>query len=79
MSNAEVEAASIGHDGIWSRIDQTEYFLAYEDYPWFRDAKVSEIRHVELFHNRHLHWPDLDVDLSLDSLKHPEAYPLTYR
>jgi hypothetical protein len=24
----------------------------------------------------HLYWPDLDVDLSLDSIEHPERYPL---
>lgn len=23
----------------------------------------------------HLHWPELDVDLSLDSIEHPERYP----
>jgi hypothetical protein len=25
-----------------------------------------------------LHWPDLDVDIDIDALKHPEAYPLKY-
>jgi len=25
----------------------------------------------------HLHWPDLDVDLSVESIEHPERYPLT--
>jgi hypothetical protein len=24
----------------------------------------------------HLHWPDLDVDLSVNSIEHPERYPL---
>jgi hypothetical protein len=23
-----------------------------------------------------LHWPDLDVDLHVDSIEHPERYPL---
>jgi hypothetical protein len=25
---------------------------------------------------RHLRWPDLDVDLALESIEHPERYPL---
>jgi Protein of unknown function (DUF2442) len=25
-----------------------------------------------------IHWPDLDVDIDVDALKHPEAYPLKY-
>jgi hypothetical protein len=24
----------------------------------------------------HLRWPDLDVDLSVESIEHPERYPL---
>ena len=24
----------------------------------------------------HLHWPDFDVDLAVDSIEHPERYPL---
>ncbi|HUS93191.1 MAG TPA: DUF2442 domain-containing protein [Phycisphaerae bacterium] len=56
----------------------TEHFLAYQHYPWFRDAKVRDILDVQLLHDQHLHWPALDVDLSVESLSHPEAYPLKY-
>jgi hypothetical protein len=31
---------------------------------------------VQLNHNRHLHWPALDVDLCLDCLENPDRYPL---
>jgi hypothetical protein len=34
---------------------------------------------VHLLRGRHLHWVDLDVDLDLDSLEHPEHYPLKHR
>ena len=53
-----------------------EYFLPHDDFPWFRDAKLSEILRVELLHESHLYWPDLDVDLSVESLEHPDRYPL---
>jgi hypothetical protein len=26
-----------------------------------------------------LYWPDLDVDLSVDSIRHPERFPLRTR
>jgi hypothetical protein len=78
-STSEVEVLNIDRHGLWLYVAGAEYFLAYEKYPWFQDAKVSEVLHVELLHERHLHWPELDVDLSLESLKRPEASPLTYR
>jgi len=75
----EVEVLSISADGIWLYVNGKEYFLPYEDFPWFKGARVSEIQRVRLSHSRHLRWADLDVDLDLDSLKHPEHYPLKYR
>jgi len=34
---------------------------------------------VELSHGQHLYWPELDVDLDLDRIEHPENYPLVAR
>jgi hypothetical protein len=65
--------------GVWLLLNDTEYFLSYKDYPWFREAKVSELYDVKLLHKTHIYWPALDVDLGLDSLINPEKYPLTYR
>jgi hypothetical protein len=53
-----------------------EYFLSYEDYPHFRDQTLRAIQNVQLLHGYHLYWPDLDVDLEIDNLEHPEKYPL---
>jgi hypothetical protein len=33
---------------------------------------------VELLHGFHLHWPELDVDLELQSLQAPDQFPLVY-
>ena len=56
-----------------------EYFLPYDEYPWFRDAKVGDILNVQLLHSSHLCWPALDVDLDVESLSSPGEYPLVYR
>jgi hypothetical protein len=56
-----------------------EYFLPYTDFPWFKNAKVSDILSVERHTDEHLHWPALDVDLTLDMIENPRAYPLIYK
>lgn len=75
-SKVEVE---ISKHGIWILVEDKEYFLKYKEYPWFKEAKISDIQNVKLFFGNHLHWPKLDVDLELKSLKHPEKYPLIYK
>ncbi len=75
---SEVEVTQIDSQGIWLLVSGAEYFLTYEEYPWFRDARVSEILNVELLDGGHLHWPAIDVDLCLDSLKNPAGFPLKY-
>ena len=77
ISGAEIQ--TISSDGIWLLANEREYFLDYRHYPWFRGATVAEITNVQLLHENHLHWPDLDIDLELASLESPEKYPLTYR
>jgi len=58
-------------------MDERELFLPFDEYPWFKRAPVEAIVRLEQPRPGHLHWPDLDVDLSVDSIEHPERYPLT--
>lgn len=74
-----VEVANIDRFGIWLLVEDREYFLPYNEFPWFRGATVEQILHVELQHEDHLHWPDLDVDLCLAALAQPANFPLIYR
>ena len=71
-----VEVANISRHGFWLYFDDEEHFLPFADYPWFRDAPLSAILGVERLNAEHLYWPALDVDLELDSILHPERYPL---
>lgn len=72
----DVEVLNISERGIWIYVGGKEYFLGTENYPWFRNATIAEICSLEILHGRHLHWPDLDVDLELDCLENPDKYPL---
>ncbi len=74
-----VKVTNISINGIWLLAKNREYFLPYNDFPWFKDAKVSAIFNVKLLHSHHLYWPQLDVDIELASLESIENYPLVYK
>lgn len=76
INTSAAEVQGISAHGLWLWVREKEYFLSYEDYPWFANAKVQDVFHVQLLHGCHLYWPELDVDLDIDTLEHPEAYPL---
>jgi hypothetical protein len=62
--------------GFWLFIGERELFVAFRDFPWFKEASIRAITRVELPSPHHLYWPDLDVDLAVESIEHPEKYPL---
>jgi len=76
---SEAEITNISSHGIWLLLGEKESFLPFEDFPWFKDATVSAIQNVQLVHSRHLYWPDLDVDIAVESIEHPERFPLVAR
>ncbi len=71
-----VEVAHISSNGVWILAGDKELFLSYADFPWFKNVAVAKIINVEEPHSGHFHWPDLDVDLTVDIIEHPERYPL---
>ena len=77
-STSDVEVTNVDTHGIWLFVKGKEYFLPYDQYPWFRDARLAEVLDVKLLHASHLHWPALDVDLCIESLDDPDGFPVTY-
>ncbi len=76
-TTSRAEVTNISPHGFWLLMDERELFLPFDEYPWFKRAPVEAIVRLEQPRPGHLHWPDLDVDLSVDSIEHPERYPLT--
>jgi hypothetical protein len=76
---SDVEVTHIDAHGIWLFVRGGEHFLPYDDFPWFGQAKVADILDVQLLHDDHLHWPALDVDLTIEALDDPAGHPLVYR
>jgi hypothetical protein len=75
-STSRPEIVNISEHGFWILVKRREYFLPFEQFPWFRQASVDQISNVELLHGSHLYWPRLDVDLSLNIIEHPQKYKL---
>lgn len=73
------EVTNVSQHGFWLLIGETERFVEFDRFPWFRDAPIGHIVNVEMPSSRHLHWPDLDVDLAVESIDNPERFPLVSR
>jgi len=79
LSTSAIEVTNISKHGFWILLEERELFVPFSDFPWFRKAAVEAILNVEQPHSGHLYWPDLDVDLAVESIEHPERYPLVSR
>ena len=70
------EVTNVSKHGLWLLLDERELFLPFRYFPWFADATIAQLSNVERPLPHHLHWPDLDVDLHVESIEVPDAYPL---
>ena len=76
MNIFPVEITNISRHGCWLLLNEEELFLSFEHFPWFREAVVAKVLQVELLSPNHLYWPELDIDLDVESIRSPEKYPL---
>ena len=74
-----VEVTNVSTHGFWLLIGIREVFLPFQHFPWFREAPIGALVNVKLPSPHHLYWPDLDVDLAVESIEHPERFPLVSR
>jgi hypothetical protein len=79
VSTSPVEVTNISQHGFWLLLEDEELFLPFSEFPWFRDVAVGKILHVELPSSNQLYWPELDVDLAVESIRYPERFPLVSR
>ena len=76
MQILQIEVTNISAHGFWILSDDKEYFLSFDDFPWFKDKTINDITNIQSFRQGHLYWESLDVDLSLEMIEHPERFPL---
>lgn len=79
-----VEVTNVSRHGLWVLIGgasthRVEKFIAFDQFPWFLEAPIGAVLDVKLQGPGHLYWPKLDIDLAVDSIDHPERFPLISR
>jgi len=74
-----VEVSKVSPIGFWLHVDGRDLLVPFKQFPWFADATIRQITAVERPSPHHLRWPDLDIDLALASIEHPEWFPLMSR
>jgi len=75
-STSPAEVTNVSAHGFWLFVGARELFVPFQQFPWFRDASIRAITNVQLPSPHHLYWPDLDIDLAVESIEHPAKYPL---
>ena len=70
-----VEVTNVSTHGFWVVLQGEELLLPFVDFPWFKQATIEQITAVEWPTPNHLYWPLLDVDLSVESIRDPQAFP----
>jgi hypothetical protein len=73
------EVTNISAHGLWLLAHDKEFFISYDDFPWFKDKPVRSIINVEEPSPGHFYWPDLDIDLTAEIILQPEKFPLRAR
>ena len=75
-TSADVQVLGLTPHALWLMLGERELMLDFQRFPWFSRASLEDVCDVVLIHRHHLHWPRLDVDLHVDSIEHPERFPL---
>ncbi len=72
------QITNVERDGFWILVNNGEFFVPFNRYPDFKTATVAQIFDFRS-DGEEFHWDELDIDIDLEALKHPEKYPLVYR
>ena len=76
IATSGIEITNISSHGVWLLVGDRDLFMSYEDFPWFKDAPVGKVLNVEEQSRGHFYWPDLDVDLCIETIENPGKFPL---
>ena len=75
-STSAVEVTHVSAHALWLMLGEEEIMLPYDKFPWFRQATIEQLSQVEWPTPNHLYWPQLDIDLSVESIRDPDAFAL---
>jgi hypothetical protein len=67
------EVTSISRLGFWLQFGAEELYLSFVEFPRFEHATVAQITRVVCASSSRVYWPELDLDLGLDTIRNPLA------
>lgn len=70
------ELTNVSVHGLWLLLGEEELHLPFDNFPWFKRATIEQLAQIEWPTPDHLYWPLLDIDLSVESVRNPDAFPL---
>ncbi len=73
---SQAEVSHVSTHGLWLLLGDEELFLSFADFPWFKNATIGDLCNIEHPTANHLYWPSLDIDLAVESIRNPSAFPL---
>ena len=73
------EVTNVSTHGFWLLLGDEELAVPFDDFPWFKRATIEQLANVERPSADHLYWPQLDIDLSVESIRTPGNFPLVSR
>jgi hypothetical protein len=79
MPGTIISAAEVTHvskHGFWLLLDAEELLVPFEHFSWFKNATIAQLSDVQWPAPDHLYWPQLDADLSVESIRNPSMFPL---
>ena len=74
--DTSVSVLMINDKGIMLSVKGNDYFISYNRMPWIKNASIMDALNVQMSGRNAIEWPTLNIDLEIDSLKHPKRYPL---
>lgn len=72
----EAEVTNVSKHGFWLLLGVEELAVPFAEFPWFKSATIEQLSDVQRPTPNHLYWPRLDVDLAVESIRQPSAFPL---
>ena len=75
-STSGVEVTHVSQHGFWLLLKDEELLVPFSEFPWFKNVTIDQLSKVELPSENHLYWPQLDIDICVDSIRDPKAFPL---
>jgi hypothetical protein len=73
---SDAEITNISKHCFWVLLGTEELAVSFKDFPWFKSATIEQISEIEHPSEDHLYWPLLDIDLSVNSIRNPDNFPL---